>query len=561
VVTNKKEGPRFAWVRLASMKFHRAGPRAGLLADGRVWVDGGTYYLTRPPYGYQTPPAEVYDPATDQWSKAPAGLIPAGATESAPAAPVAIQRSPAIVEHAGRRFKLRRGRDKPTVTALPDGNLLVIGGCETTYAFDGEERCFSKRDVDLIDVHSGDVLPGGELHSSSHEHAVVVLPSGAVLVIGGADGDNSTGRVELGVPLGLELAALGQTVAPRARTAIREQAVEEASRRADELTSAGDLEGALAEARAIVERFPDDQYALQKHGEALARLGRHREAIEPLRRALAADRSDAFRMAALARSLVAVGELREALALYRDVAKEADADGDFAFVLGPEARLQILHLSAAVGSDELLEALARRQPEKGASSPEWNNRGAAHERLGRPKQALECFERALEIDPRNDVAASNAARALLQLGRAREAGERCAGALAHDPPDALAATLHMLRGIALHDLGDFEASVASYDRALALDEQGTTVSNRGNSLLKLKRFDEARASYQRAVALGAPHGHYGMACLEAALGRWKEGAAAARQAMKANPAFEAQMRKDPDLAGLWSREKKPKRSR
>jgi tetratricopeptide (TPR) repeat protein len=114
----------------------------------------------------------------------------------------------------------------------------------------------------------------------------------------------------------------------------------------------------------------------------------------------------------------------------------------------------------------------------------------------------------------------------------------------------------MLHGIALHDLGQLEESVRSYESALALDQQGMTFANRGNSLLKLKRYDEARESYRSAIALGAPHGHYGMACLHAALERWGEAAADAARALLASPSLEAQMRADPDLAGVWAREKK-----
>jgi len=64
------------------------------------------------------------------------------------------------------------------------------------------------------------------------------------------------------------------------------------------------------------------------------------------------------------------------------------------------------------------------------------------------------------------------------------------------------------RGNALKELKQFDAAIASYDRAIALrPDHADAFFNRGTALYELQRIDAAIASYDRAVALDPNHAH------------------------------------------------------
>jgi hypothetical protein len=73
-------------------------------------------------------------------------------------------------------------RVKHAAAVLPDGRVLVIGGSDRR----GYDDRFSSTEV--YDPDSGTFSPGPELHYARHKirDAVAVLPSGAVVVAGGA---------------------------------------------------------------------------------------------------------------------------------------------------------------------------------------------------------------------------------------------------------------------------------------------------------------------------------------------------------------------------------------
>jgi len=67
---------------------------------------------------------------------------------------------------------------------------------------------------------------------------------------------------------------------------------------------------------------------------------------------------------------------------------------------------------------EIFERLLDMNP----NIPEaWNNKGVALYRLGRAEEAIECYDRSLAIDPENMDALRNKGLALHSLGRMEEA--------------------------------------------------------------------------------------------------------------------------------------------
>lgn len=112
------------------------------------------------------------------------------------------------------------------------------------------------------------------------------------------------------------------------------------------------------------------------------------------------------------------------------------------------------------------EGLAVLEPLAKSADPDvWNALGIARAGAGKTAAALEAFEHALRLDPRNAVACQNI-------------------------------------GITLVHAGDFSGALAAFDRAFALNERLPRAWNgRGVALEELGRHAEAIAAWKRAVEL------------------------------------------------------------
>ena len=233
------------------------------------------------------------------------------------------------------------------------------------------------------------------------------------------------------------------------------------------------------------------------------------------------------------------------------------------------ARLAALHREGRLA--ELLaegEALAERFP---GVPFVLNLLGAVKADMGRLDEAMECYEKALAIEPRFPEAHSNMGNALCALGRPDAAVESYQRALAIKPDYAGA---HNNLGNALRALGRYDEALASYREALRLKPDypeahnniGTTLnaldrpddavdsyrhalainpayaeahSNLGNALKALGRIEEAIASYRNAIAAKPDYGeaHYNLGAVLNRLGRSEEAVAGYREAVRIKPDF------------------------
>lgn len=113
-------------------------------ADGRVLMTGG-----QDAEGEVSRSATLFDPATDEFQQTGDMAIP---------------------------------RVKHAAALLADGRVLVVGG--------SDEQGYSGRyaGTEIYDPRTGEFLPGPDMHAGRHKirDAVAALPSGAVLVAGGA---------------------------------------------------------------------------------------------------------------------------------------------------------------------------------------------------------------------------------------------------------------------------------------------------------------------------------------------------------------------------------------
>ncbi len=90
------------------------------------------------------------------------------------------------------KLKLRRPRHTHTATLLPDGRVLVIGGCQSTLIPSPTpgimiEVCDTQDTAELLDLErqTSTLL---HLPEPLYGHTSSLLPDGRVLVIGGKDG-------------------------------------------------------------------------------------------------------------------------------------------------------------------------------------------------------------------------------------------------------------------------------------------------------------------------------------------------------------------------------------
>ena len=143
-------------------------------------------------------------------------------------------------------------------------------------------------------------------------------------------------------------------------------------------------------------------------------------------------------------------------------------------------------------------------PEQGAQELEaWEilNKGTALNNLGRAKEALVCFDKALEILPRFDAAWLDKGVALAKLGREKEAVECYRKALEINPQSAHA---WYNLGVSQQDQGLLEDALASYDQAVTINPlHDAAWLNKGVILRKQLRSKEAIACYDKVLAINS----------------------------------------------------------
>jgi len=125
--------------------------------------------------------------------------------------------------------------------------------------------------------------------------------------------------------------------------------------------------------------------------------------------------------------------------------------------------------------------------------------GVALGNLERPEEALESLQKALDLAPESVDAWVNRGAVLGNLKRYEEALESLLKALDLAPKSVDA---WVNRGAALRTLERYEEALESFQKALDLDTESVDAwVNRGNTLYNLERYEEALESYQKALDL------------------------------------------------------------
>jgi serine/threonine protein kinase/Flp pilus assembly protein TadD len=269
----------------------------------------------------------------------------------------------------------------------------------------------------------------------------------------------------------------------------------------------GKVEEAAVEFRALLQRDPDELYALLGLGYArlwmqVDRFGpdwdrERQEILDGARRAVDLYPNDPTARDCLVYALLAAGRVEEAEVEARKVMELQAQAGDEHIDMGPVTYGGVLREQGkyAEAEDSIRQGLqgapdhqlyrsalaktlkaAGKLPEALAEyewlaehHPRWavGHTGAAEVliQMGRYEEAVACAQRGVQLPPRNTPADESLAHALTKLGRHREALEAADAGIAAGPGRV---GLHVVRGRAFEGLGEVEEAARSFCTAIEL---------------------------------------------------------------------------------------------
>lgn len=128
---------------------------------------------------------------------------------------------------------------------------------------------------------------------------------------------------------------------------------------------------------------------------------------------------------------------------------------------------------------------------------------------GKPEAAIAEFQRTLTLNPGFVLAIHNWGKALVSLGRYREAIGKFRRVVEFDNKHLRSARAYAEWSVAAAALGETEEAAALIQRALAIDPRSDWVYYRWGQLLESeKRYEEARAKYRLALLFEPLRVHY-----------------------------------------------------
>ena len=196
------------WAETGEMNTARAGHPATLLPNGKVLVSGGKNSLAT---SDSLASAELYDPATAQWTEAGAmfftgrcdhtatllangKILVAGGWYGAGHNSFLAELYDPVTGKWDRTGTMTCQRSSHTATLLPGGKVLLAGG--------GSGRKESDSTSEIFDSATGKWIVAAALESERMNHTATLLPDGRVLIAGGFRGRAFYSTAELYEPSG-----------------------------------------------------------------------------------------------------------------------------------------------------------------------------------------------------------------------------------------------------------------------------------------------------------------------------------------------------------------------
>jgi len=132
----------------------------------------------------------------------------------------------------------------------------------------------------------------------------------------------------------------------------------------------------------------------------------------------------------------------------------------------------------------------------------WNNIGVIKVRMGTDREALESYDKALELEPGYGSAWFNKGKALFRLGQKKKALECFRNATKYSPENKSAWNN---LGVTLRQLKKFRESIKCYDQALKIHSNYPWAwHNKGVALMDMKRYKQAMQCFDKALQID-PH--------------------------------------------------------
>lgn len=129
----------------------------------------------------------------------------------------------------------------------------------------------------------------------------------------------------------------------------------------------------------------------------------------------------------------------------------------------------------------------------------WVQKGNAFIELGRIPVAIDCFNKALEINPKHDKAWFNKGRILLRMGSFEEAIGSFDKVLEINPKDDEPL---VGKGVSHHRMGQYDTAIFFFDEAIALSPNKHIIwFDKGATYYEKGSYDEAIKAYERATDL------------------------------------------------------------
>jgi YVTN family beta-propeller protein len=162
-------------------------------------------------------------------------------------------------------------------------------------------------------------------------------------------------------------------------------------------------------------------------------------------------------------------------------------------------RAFLVSLSKIAKNDEaILSEIDRIEEMRLNDYDSWNKLGTELTRKGLYAEAIQCYDRALQINPDYIEAWLNRGLALYSQGKYEEAIKSYDRTINIDPNNVNA---WLNRGLALYSQGNkYEEAIKSYDRVIEIDPNNVNAwLNRGLALYSQGKYEEAIKSYDRTI--------------------------------------------------------------
>jgi predicted O-linked N-acetylglucosamine transferase (SPINDLY family) len=291
----------------------------------------------------------------------------------------------------------------------------------------------------------------------------------------------------------------------------------------------GELQEAERLYRSILAENPEASDVLCLLGGLVNQLGRHQEAIELIKQALAVRQVPEYYFD-LAQPLMAMHEYEQATAgLRQAIALDPD---------WPDAHAFLGTILQSMGQVE--QAIECQQAAIGLdpNNAAWHfNLGNALAEMQARERAVDAFKECLRLNPKHMAALNNLGHALYKSDRLEEAELPLRQALDIEP--SFAPALHNL-GCVLYGLDRYQESVTVLRQAIGIDpKRANAYEDLGISLRRVGQLAESIEAYRRGLELNPqwPEALSNLSLVLCDSGRIDDAIAAAKQALMYRPDF------------------------